>query len=154
LGLHRKRARHLVACARTLAEELDGEVPTTVDGLMDLPFVGRYAANAIACVAYDAHVAVIDANVARIYRRVFSLPPPPERLAAAHDLWDLAARMLPRARAKPYNWAILDLGGQICTAKAPGCDRCPIVRWCDHGAQVVEATAATKRDAARRGRSD
>ncbi len=131
LGLHRKRSRHLIACARSLRDEFGGVVPRSVPALMQLPFVGRYAANAIACVAFGARVPVIDANVARIYRRVFSLPPPPERLALAHDLWDLAGAMLPRARAKEFNWAVLDLGGTVCTARAPSCDRCPLASLCD-----------------------
>lgn len=131
LGLHRKRAQHLVACAKSLVDEFAGEVPRPVAELMRLPFVGRYAANAIACVAFDEPVPVIDANVARIYQRVFSLPPPPPRLALAHDLWAFAAEMLPRGHEKRFNWAVLDLGGLICLAKAPRCERCPVASECD-----------------------
>jgi A/G-specific adenine glycosylase len=131
LGLHKKRARHLRACARDLVARFGGQVPTSISELMSLPYVGRYAANAIACVAFDAAVPVIDANVARIYGRVFSLPPPPPRLANAHDLWGLADQLLPRRRAKVFNWALLDLGSIICTPTAPACNRCPIAACCD-----------------------
>jgi A/G-specific adenine glycosylase len=131
LGLHKKRARHLRACARALVERFDGQVPTSIVDLMSLPYVGRYAANAIACVAFGAAVPVIDANVARIYGRVFTLPPPPARLANAHELWRLAAVLLPRRRAKVFNWALLDLGSGVCTPRSPACDRCPIASCCD-----------------------
>ena len=131
LGLHRKRARHLKACARVLVEHHEGVVPETIEQLIELPFVGRYAASAIACVAFGKQVPVLDANVSRIYQRVFSLAPPPPRLANAHDLWAFAGRVLPRGNAKEFNWAILDLGGTICAARSPACARCPIAPMCD-----------------------
>ncbi len=144
LGLHRKRAKHLVACATALVDNFGGEVPSTVTELMTLPFVGRYAANAIACVAFGQVVPVIDANVSRIYQRVFSLPDPPDRLALAHDLWRLAQRIVPAPSAKEFNWAILDLGGLICTAKAPACDRCPLSKQCDFRARRDATREALK----------
>lgn len=131
LGLHRKRAASLTACAQAVRDRHGGVVPPTLSELLELPAIGRYAANAIACVVYDRQVAVLDANVSRIYQRVFSLPRPPDRLAAAHDLWRIAEQMIPDGRAKEYNWAILDLGGTICTAKAPRCPKCPIFGHCD-----------------------
>ena len=109
---------------------------------MSLPYVGRYAANAIACVAFGQHLPVIDANVSRIYQRMFSLPDPPDRLASAHDLWNLAARIVPHGRAKEFNWAILDLGGLVCTAKAPTCDTCPLKHQCDTRLSRLEIRAA------------
>jgi A/G-specific adenine glycosylase len=131
LGLHRKRARNLVACASVLVEKHGGAVPDRVDELMTLPYVGRYAAHAVASVAFDKPLPVLDANVSRIYQRLFSLPPPPERLSSAHDFWSFADRMLPKKQAKAFNWAILDLGGTVCTAKSPACQRCPVRRSCD-----------------------
>jgi A/G-specific adenine glycosylase len=143
LGLHRKRAKHLVACAKKLVSDFGGEVPGTVEELMQLPFVGRYAANAIACVAFGSHVPVVDANVSRIYQRVFRLPEPPERLALAHDLWRFGERMVPRNRAKEFNWAILDLGGTVCTAKAPSCGTCPLRRQCAHAIERRQRSATS-----------
>ncbi len=131
LGLHRKRARHLRACAKDLVARFDGNVPASIPELLSLPYVGRYAANAIACVAFNSAVPVVDANVARVYGRLFSLPPPPPRLASADELWNLAARVLPKDRAKDFNWALLDLGSLICTPKSPACAQCPLARQCD-----------------------
>lgn len=142
LGLHRKRARQLIACANVLGREHDSEVPATVEGLLELPSVGRYAANAVALVAFGQRRPVIDANLARIYGRVFSLAPPPPRLSSAHDLWNLATRLLPRKRAKEFNWAALDLGGTVCAARNPSCTRCPLLRVCDYGTRHVGAPNA------------
>lgn len=130
LGLHRKRARQMIACARILGEQHGSEVPTTVEDLLKLPSVGRYAANAIALVAFGQRRPVLDANLARIYGRVFSLAPPP-RINSAHELWNLARRLLPRKRAKEFCWAALDLGGTICVARNPDCAQCPLSTICN-----------------------
>ncbi len=145
LGLHRKRATQLVLCAKALVAEFEESVPSTVPELMTLPYVGRYAANAVACVAFEAQVPVIDANVARIYQRLFSLPPPPDRLATASELWALAERMLPRDQAKAFNWAVLDLGGTICTARAPRCHECPLSRCCDAAPSLTPSVVGSGR---------
>lgn len=133
LGLYRKRARHLIACARRMVDVFDAEVPAGPDELMTLPYVGRYAANAVACFAFGSPRAVIDANVSRVYQRIFSLPKPPNRLSSAHALWRLGQKLLPRSGndAKHFNWAILDLGGTICTPRAPACSKCPVASLCD-----------------------
>lgn len=139
LGLHRKRARNLKECANVIVRHHDGAVPRSIEDLMDLPSVGRYAANAIASVAFDEPVAVVDANVVRVYRRVFSLPPPPKRLSTAHELWEFASAILPTTQTKEFNWALLDLGGTVCVAKNPTCSGCPLRKVCDH------ATSSSRR---------
>jgi A/G-specific adenine glycosylase len=131
LGLHRLRAMRLISCAAELVANHDGVVPRSVVELRALPLVGRYAANAIASVAFGRRLPIVDVNVARVYGRVFSLPRPRGRLDTAHALWTFAGKLLPRRRAKQYNWALLDLGGTICTARKPACDRCPIASLCD-----------------------
>lgn len=131
LGLHRTRARLLVRCARMLVSDHSGVVPSSVDRLIRLPYVGRYAANAVASVAFEQPRAVLDANVARIYRRVFSVPATDERLTVAEGLWELADRVLSKSRPRDFNWAMLDLGGTVCTPRSPVCEGCPLAVICD-----------------------
>lgn len=130
LGLQRKRARQLIACSRSLTERHGGQVPRSREILLTLPAVGRYAANAIACVAFDEPYAVIDANVSRVYQRLFVLAPPPPRLSAAHEMWHVAEKILPKRNARRFNWALLDLGGTVCRPKRPKCDVCPASSFC------------------------
>ena len=136
LGLHHKRALRLIACARQLLSRFDGEVPRSPSQLMTLPYVGRYAANAVACFGFDRRRAVVDTNVSRVYQKLFSLSPPPARLSAADELWEFGRRILPRSglAAKEFNWAILDLGGMVCLPRRPLCALCPVAFTCDaHG---------------------
>lgn len=129
LGLHRMRARALVAAARAIVQRFAGEVPRLEGDLLTLPHVGRYAANAVLCFAHRQRRAVIDANVARVYHRVFGTPVPVE-IHKADALWRFADAMLPRRGARGFNWALLDLGGLICTARRPRCGECPLAQSC------------------------
>ena len=135
LGLFRKRARALVACARALVEDHQGRVPRDVGALLRLPYVGRYAACAVTCFAFGARQAVIDANAARVYGRAFGLPAPPMDLATADDLWGFGQQLVPLRRRREFNWAVLDLGGTICTARSPACSSCPLADVCRAHAQ-------------------
>src|SRR6201982_1780259 len=69
LGYYR-RARMLQAAAKLIAGELGGEFPLPADGLKQLPGIGRYTAAAIASIAFDHPVAVVDGNVERLLQRV------------------------------------------------------------------------------------
>src|SRR5262249_51129739 len=93
--------------------------------------VGRYAAHSVICVSFDEPVAILDANIARIYQRVFGLPKPRERITDATWLWDFAARVLPKTRARDFNWALLDLGRIVCKPRAPSCATCPLRKTCN-----------------------
>jgi len=142
LGLHRTRARLLVRCAKMILSEHSGIVPSSVDHLITLPYVGRYAANAVASVAFEQRRAVLDANVARIYRRVFSIPVTGERLTVAEGLWEFADRALSKSRPRDFNWAILDLGGMVCTPRSPACAGCPLAVICDAKRGLASAASS------------
>src|SRR5256714_434987 len=68
LGYYR-RARMMHAAAKKLAAKKQ-RVPKTVAGLRELPGIGRYTAAAIASIAYDEPVAVVDGNVERVLLRL------------------------------------------------------------------------------------
>jgi A/G-specific adenine glycosylase len=133
LGYYR-RAANLHRLARTVTTEYDGTVPDDPDTLATLPGVGRYTAGAVASFAYERRAAAVDTNVARVLRRVFR---PRRRRAQSWErtLWSLAERILPRRGETTweFNQALMDLGAQICTARRPKCDRCPVRPACRTG---------------------
>jgi A/G-specific adenine glycosylase len=131
LGLHHKRAQQLIRCAAELVKKFEGDVPRDTKLLMTLPYVGRYAASAVMCFGYGARSAIVDSNVARVWRRFFSLPLSPMRLSNANELWNVAQELLPYRHVRQFNWAILDLGALICVPRKPKCRVCPLKRYCD-----------------------
>jgi A/G-specific adenine glycosylase len=76
------------------------------DDLTELPGVGRYTADAIACFALGRDVLPIDVNVARVRERT------------GEDFDPTCAQ------------ALMDLGATVCLARVPRCDRCPLTRTC------------------------
>jgi A/G-specific adenine glycosylase len=136
------RARHLHKAAQVIVNDLDGEWPSTVEGLMALPGIGRYTAGAIASLAFDTPAPVLDGNVIRVLCRLFAIERDPKGTQVRAELWQLAEALLPlsfsgrgswgvKATAGEFNEALMELGALICTPRNPKCDVCPLARYCE-----------------------
>jgi A/G-specific adenine glycosylase len=123
LGYYR-RARMLHAAAKIVVREHEGRFPTTAEGWRTLPGIGRYTAAAIASIAFDEPVAVVDGNVERVLQRVSGT-----RLAG-EELWDAANDLLNTKRPGDFNQAMMELGAVVCAPRAPACLTCPVVELC------------------------
>jgi len=126
LGLT-SRAQKVRDLARSVVEL--GAVPDSLQGLVELPAVGRYAAGATLAVAFNKRSAVVDGVTARVYRRYFGLA---ADLPAVSDpeLWALVTEVTPRRSVKEWNWAVLDLAATVCLPKVPRCSTCPLQAGC------------------------
>lgn len=121
------RARNLVKAAREVAAR--GGFPETEAELRELPGLGAYTAAAIAAIAFGARAVVVDANVERVVARLFAIEEP---LPAARKTIRLRAEEItPDARAGDFAQAMMDLGSQVCTSKAPRCLLCPVSEVCE-----------------------
>ncbi|EKD39216.1 MAG: hypothetical protein ACD_75C00473G0003 [uncultured bacterium] len=124
------RARNLHRAAKVIAGELAGLVPCDYDRLRSLPGIGPYTAAAIASVAGNRDVPVVDANVLRVYARLFDIALPVKSREVRGSIAGIAGELLPRGRARVFNQALMDLGGLVCTPKTPRCEVCPIASTC------------------------
>jgi A/G-specific adenine glycosylase len=122
LGYYR-RARNLHASAKVIARRFAGAFPESSDQWRKLPGIGRYTAAAIASIAFDEPVAVLDGNVERVLRRVL-------HCATAADSWNAAQELLDRERPGDFNQAVMELGATTCLPGEPSCAQCPIVTFC------------------------
>jgi A/G-specific adenine glycosylase len=136
------RARNLLKCARVVAQDLDGVFPGTATELQKLPGIGPYTAAAIAAIAYDEPVAVVDGNVERVVSRLFSVETPLP--AAKPELTALTAEITPRSRPGDFAQAMMDLGATICTPRNPTCGICPLVGECDARSRGIAETLPRK----------
>ncbi len=127
LGLSNKRARQLISMA-SLAVEFG---PAVFDDwrvlLKDVPGIGAYAARAIACFGRGEAVGIVDANVARILRRVFRVLAKDSRAVIYQRLADIVAQSSTDVRAT--NFGLLDIGATVCLPR-PICERCPFQSFC------------------------
>ncbi len=135
LGLQNVRAKAIHEIARTVIRDHGGRVPRDPEALRALPHIGRYMVNAIRTVAFHDPQPLVDANIMRILNRVFGKRPAVE-IHKADRLWNFAAQLLPRGdpeRGKALNWALVDFGALVCTARSPRCAQCPMRRGCPGG---------------------
>jgi A/G-specific adenine glycosylase len=139
LGYYR-RARNLHAAAKSIAEELEGEVPKTSEGLREMPGIGRYTSAAIASIAYGEPTAVVDGNVERVLERLDGVA------RTGEAVWDRAQELLAPRAAGGWNQAMMELGATVCTPVTPLCDSCPVKSWCKlPGHDVRKAQASRKK---------
>jgi A/G-specific adenine glycosylase len=135
LGYYR-RARMLHAAAKVIVREWHGKFPETADGWRKLPGVGRYTAAAIASIACNVPIAVVDGNVERVLARACG------RRLSGQQLWHAAEDLLDRQRPGDFNQAMMELGATVCMPKAPACLLCPIVELCATRGDLPSETKA------------
>jgi A/G-specific adenine glycosylase len=127
LGLWRRRAVALKSLARELATRRY-EWPPSRKQLEQMPAVGQYVASAVLLFAYGLPEPLLDVNMARVLERYYR----PRQLADLRDdpFLQRLARVLVMKQTIRVNWAILDLGAIVCTARKPDCPQCPLRRGC------------------------
>lgn len=124
------RARNLHRFAQIVTKEHQGKIPNSAEALQQLPGIGRYTAAAIASIAFDERVAVLDGNVMRVLSRLMDFDEDITELRAQTKLWQRAESLLPKRRVGDYNQALMDLGRLICTPRNPNCKACPLQSHC------------------------
>jgi A/G-specific adenine glycosylase len=121
------RARNLLACARAVAAR-GGVFPDSEAELGALPGLGDYTAAAVAAIAFGRRAVVVDANVERVTARLFAIGEPLP--AARREIRAAADFITPDGRAGDFAQAMMDLGAQVCTSRAPKCLLCPLGEMC------------------------
>ncbi len=124
------RARNLHRAAQMIIERYSGDLPQERTALEKLPGIGKYTAGAILSMAFGHDEAALDANIRRVLARVFDVALPARTAQGEARLWQLAQENLPSGCAGDFNQALMDLGAQICTPRAPTCPICPLNSLC------------------------
>lgn len=129
LGFFRNKAKSIQSCCRKLVEEHGGEVPRTMEELVELPGVGRKTANVVLGNAFNINEGiVVDTHVARLsHRLALSHKVEPEKIEI-----DLQALVPRKFWAMWSHWLIWH-GRRRCNARKPDCDHCVIFALCPYG---------------------
>jgi len=129
LGYYR-RARNLKKAAQAVVDRHDGEFPQTHAEILALPGVGDYTAGAVASFAYNLPAPLVDANVARVFTRLFDSSVSIDSTAGKKQLWQWAADLVDPDQAREYNSGLMELGQKICRPTRPKCEQCPVAELC------------------------
>jgi A/G-specific adenine glycosylase len=125
------RARNLHRAAGVIVERHGGELPATLDELVQLPGIGRSTAGAILALSRNLPFPILDGNARRVLCRLHGVEGWPGERKVEEKLWELSALHVPPQAAADYTQAIMDLGATVCTRGKPQCTSCPAADLCE-----------------------
>jgi endonuclease III len=123
------KTKHLIGMAKMVEEKFNGQVPMTVDELMELPGVGRKTANVITSVVDQQPNMAVDTHVFRVSKRIGLVPQTASTPFAVEK--ELIKNIPVELIHKAHHWLILH-GRYICVARTPKCEQCGIRPACNY----------------------
>ena len=125
-GFYKNKARNIKAASRDIVEKHGGQVPQTMDELIQLGGVGRKTANVVLGNAFDINVGVVvDTHVGRLSHRLgLTTHRAPEKIET--DLMEL----VPQKQWTLFSHLLIWHGRKRCTARKPDCPNCEIKDLC------------------------
>ena len=127
-GFYRNKAKNIRGAAKKIIEDFKGKVPDTMEELLTLPGVGRKTANCILGNAFGIGGITCDTHVIRLSRRL-GLSENKDPVKLEFDLMEIVPKR------KFGGWTmfshfIIFHGRNICKARKPDCENCPIAKHC------------------------
>ena len=125
-GFFRSKARNIQNCCHKLVERHGGEVPRTMEELIQLDGVGRKTANVVLGNAFDVVVGVVvDTHMIRLSHRLgLTTEKTPEKIEVA------LMKLLPQKNWLDFSHWLVWHGRRRCFARKPDCVNCEVLKWC------------------------
>jgi endonuclease-3 len=124
-GFFRNKAANIKGACTRVIQNFDGKIPDTMEELLTLPGVGRKTANCVLGNAFGIPGVVCDTHVIRLSRRL-GLSPNSDPVKLEFDL----AEIIPRKNWLLFSDLLIFHGRNICKARKPDCENCPIAKYC------------------------
>ena len=130
-GLFRMKAASIKAACGMLIRDYGGKLPDSMEELLRLPGVGRKIANLLLGDVYGIPGIVADTHCIRICGRLGFYP---ETLKDPEKVERILSDEIPAGYQTDTCHRLVDFGRDVCSAKNPGCDRCPAAlrEICEH----------------------
>ncbi len=123
------KTKHLIGMAGKVVSAFNGEIPMTVDELVQLPGVGRKTANVITSVIDRQPNMAVDTHVFRVSQRIGLVPKTANTPLAVEK--ELVKNIPVPLVHKAHHWLILH-GRYTCMARNPKCESCGISAICNY----------------------
>ncbi len=124
-GFYHNKAVNIKAACRDIVERFGGKVPASMEHLVSLAGVGRKTANVVLGGAFGEPAITCDTHVIRLSRRL-QLSENRDAVKLEFDL----AEIVPKKDWTMFSNLLIFHGRNICKARKPDCDRCPIAKYC------------------------
>lgn len=120
-GFYKNKASSIIGMAKMVKEDFGGVVPDNIDDLIKLPGVGRKTANLIVGDIYGKESIVVDTHMIRISNRIGLVDnKDPYKIEMA------LKKLIPANEGSDFCHRIVLFGRDICSARKPKCDICPM----------------------------
>jgi endonuclease-3 len=125
-GFYRNKAKNIKAAATSIVEKHGGNVPCTMEELIELGGVGRKTANVVLGNAFDINLGVVvDTHVARLSMRLgLTGETDPVKIELA------LIKLVPQERWTLFSHLLIWHGRRRCFARNPDCENCEIQALC------------------------
>jgi len=124
-GFYRNKSKNIKAACRMIIADFQGKVPSTMDQLTKLAGVGRKTANVLLGNVFNTPGITCDTHVIRLSRRI-GLSENSDPVKLEFDLADIVNKK----DWTMFSHLVIFHGRNICKARRPDCQNCPIAEYC------------------------
>lgn len=128
-GLYKMKAKNIKDSSEILVKEYKGKLSSDMDELLKLPGVGRKIANLLIGDVFGLPAIVCDTHCIRICGRLGMYP---EKERNPEKIEKILRSLIDLKEGSDFCHRIVIFGREICTARAPLCNECPLAELCEH----------------------
>lgn len=127
VGFYTNKAKQIIELSKIIANDLNGQVPNTIEELIKFNGVGRKTANLVLAKGFGIPAICVDVHVHRICNRMglVNTKNPEETEFALRDI-------LPEKYWLDINTILVTHGQNVCKPTKPLCDKCPVYKYCEN----------------------
>ncbi|RMD04429.1 endonuclease III [Clostridium autoethanogenum] len=126
-GFFRNKSKNILATSRELVEKYDGEVPHTMEQLIELPGVGRKTADVVLSNAFGVPAIAVDTHVFRVSNRLGIA-----KGTTPHKVEMELMKNIPKSMWSDSHHYLIWHGRHICKSRKPDCEHCPLAPYCEY----------------------
>ena len=128
-GLYRMKAANIKDSSRMLVENYGSNLPDTMEELLKFPGVGRKIANLLLGDIFGKAAVVCDTHCIRICGRLGMYP---EKEKNPEKIERILKELINPEEGSDFCHRIVFFGREVCAARSPACDGCPLSDICEH----------------------
>ncbi|MFL0246540.1 endonuclease III [Candidatus Clostridium stratigraminis] len=126
-GFYKNKAKNILGTTQEILLKYQGQVPRTMEELIELPGVGRKTANVVLSNAYGVPAIAVDTHVFRVSNRLgLAKGKTPEEVEKG------LMKNIPKKMWSDAHHYIIWHGRKVCHARKPNCEECVLAPYCEY----------------------
>lgn len=126
-GLYKTKAKNIIGMCKKIVSDFNGEVPPKMEDLTSLPGIGRKTANLVRGEIFGKPGIIVDTHFSRVTSRIGF-----HNLKYPVKIEKEMKKIIPEEETLKFCHRIVIHGRNICKARKPLCEKCPLKKMCDY----------------------